>query len=276
MIEPLPIYDIWRILRYPRDDVEAEIRSLCRSAYLGDHTALCRILGRYKMYVDTRDIGIASHLLLEGYWEMWVTEAMMRMVPRGSTVLDIGANLGYFTLLLADLTGSEGRMLSFEPNDNLVGRLRKSVEVNGFGGFTTVYDCALGAEAGEVAMEVRTDQPGGGRTVTPVGGLPTIPVRRLDSIPEALDADFIKMDVEGYEQNVWHGMTAILARKRPLTIFMEFTVQRFADANGFLDEILAEGFSLEIIDYREGVKLITREALFAMPHNIDHMLVFRR
>ena len=97
-----PNYDIWRLLDCP--DHEAEVRALCQTAYLGDHEALCRVLGRYKIYVDTRDIGIASHLMLEGYWEMWVTQAMMRMVRRGSVVADIGANLGYFTLLLADLT----------------------------------------------------------------------------------------------------------------------------------------------------------------------------
>ncbi len=90
-----PLYDIWRMLSYPRPEVEAEIRGLTQTAYIGNHQALCRILGRYKMYVDTRDVGIASHLMLEGFWELWVTMAMMRGVRRGSVVADIGANLGY-------------------------------------------------------------------------------------------------------------------------------------------------------------------------------------
>ncbi len=271
-----PIYDIWRITSYPREHVEAEIRALCHSAYLGDYTALCRILGRYKMYVDTRDIGIASHLMMEGYWEMWVTEAMLRTVRRGSTVVDVGANLGYFSLLLADLTGPEGRLLSFEPNPELSKRLQKSVKVSGFGSFSDVYDCALGSETGFVSMAVDSEQPGGGRTVRQSGRSRPIPVKRLDEIPGAMDAEFIKMDVEGYEQNVWHGMTGILAQKKPLTIFMEFTVSRFPDAQGFLDEILAEGFSLEIISHFDGIKPISRDELFAQSHFIDHMLVFRR
>jgi FkbM family methyltransferase len=271
-----PIYDIWRITRYPREDVEAEIRALCQTAYLGDDTALCRILGRYKMYVDTRDIGIASHLMLEGYWEMWVTEAMMRTVRRGSTVIDVGANLGYFSLLLADLTGPEGRLLSFEPNPELARRLKKSVKVSGFASFSDVHECALGSDAGFVSMSVDDQEPGGGRTVRHSGRARPIAVKRLDEIPGAMDAEFIKMDVEGFEQNVWHGMTGILKQKKPLTIFMEFTVSRFADANGFLDEILSEGFSMEIISHFDGIRPISRDELSAQSHHIDHMLVFRR
>lgn len=274
-----PIYDIWRVLSEPRDQAEAEIRALCQTAYLGDHEALCRVLGRYKMYVDTRDIGIASHLMLEGYWEMWVTQAMMRMVRRGSVVADIGANLGYFTLLLADLTGAEGRVLAFEPQPNLARLLRKSIDVNGYTGFADLHAVALGAASGSVAIEASLDQPGGGRTVADgqVEGAARVSLARFDEVPHALDVEFIKMDVEGFEPEVWKGMTARLARRDlPLTIFMEFTVGRLPDPAGFLDEILSHGFSLAIVSHYEGVVPIGREELLDGPQFVDHMLVFAR
>ena len=307
----LPIYDIWRLLNRPRHEAEAEIRASCRSVYLGDHEALTRILGRYKMYVDTRDIGISSHLMMEGYWETWVTEAMMRMLRRGAIVADVGANLGYFTLLMADLAGSEGRVLSFEPNPELARRLRKSIDINGFAGFTDFYQMGLGGEAGWAEMDVEQHQPGGGRTVpvqelegwpssvkemlsseTEQGSEATaegqrsedtppspdaIPIRRFDDIPHARSVEFMKIDVEGFEPHVWAGMTGRLENyDLPLTIFMEFTISRFADARGFLDEILSWGFSLEIITFLEGVCPITPDELFATSHSVDHMLVFRR
>jgi FkbM family methyltransferase len=276
-------YDIWRLLQFPRDFNEAEIRALCRSNYLGQNTSLCRVLGRYKMFVDTQDIGIASHLMMDGFWEMWVTEAMLRTVRRGSVVLDIGANQGYFTVLLADLTGAEGRVLAFEPNPKLATLVQKSAAVNGFGGFTKIHNIALGAGETTLRLEIQDDLPGGARVLLP-GTLKSpdttsqidVPVRRLDSIPGALHAEFIKMDVEGFEQQVWHGMTGILKQNTPLTIFMEFTVQRFDDAAGFLNEILDYGFTLEIISHLGGIQPINADALFAMPHNIDHMLVLRR
>lgn len=323
----VPIFDIWRVLQRPRHEAEAEIRALCRTVYLGDHEALTRILGRYKLYVDTRDIGIASHLMLDGFWEMWVTEEMMRAVRRGSVVADVGANLGYFTMLLADLTGAEGRVLSFEPNPNLSKLVRKSVSINGFAGFTDFYDCALGSGDGEVVMDVDDTQPGGGRTI-PVGetvkrgceaearfveigddlpdlldklltrlghprpkalarapvstparsGNPAaIPVRRFDELPYATEVEFMKIDVEGFEPHVWAGMTKRLENyDLPLTIFMEFTIERFPDARGFLDDILGWGFSLQMVTHNNGIADVTPDALFAGPHNIDHMLVFRR
>ena len=328
-MQQVPIYDIWRILSQPRVEAEAEIRACCKTAFLGDHEAIARILGRYKIYVDTRDIGISSHLMMDGFWEMWVTEAMMKLVRRGSVVADIGANLGYFTLLLADLTGAEGRVLSFEPNPNLASRLSKSIEINGFKGFTDFYDIALGAEEGMVTLEVSDHQPGGGRThskfddgeedeapeaepdgetdrdagasprsrflhflfpephhlneshksVPKAGAAPVegqIRVARFDEIPHAMDVEFIKIDVEGFEPYVWQGMTKRLESDRPLTIFMEFTIDRFPDARGFLNEITSRGFSLEIITFNEGVKPVSPDELFAMPHDVDNMLVFRR
>jgi len=273
-----PLYDIWRITNFPRPEVEAEIRGLTQTAYLGQHEALCRILGRYKMYVDTRDIGIASHLMLEGFWELWVTTAMMRCVRRGSVVADIGANLGYFTLLLADLTGPDGRVLSFEPNPNLAGLLRKSIEVNGFSPFTDFHELALGGAAGTADMDIRIDQQGGGRMIgsshTAAGG--AVRIERFDRIPHAAQVEFIKMDVEGFEPEVWKGMTALLEAGRPLTIFMEFTVGRLPDPAGFLDAILRWGFSLEIIRFTGQIEPIAREALLGGPKDVDHMLVFRR
>lgn len=289
-MQQMPIYDIWRILDRPTHESEAEIRALCQSAYLGDHEALCRILGRYKIYVDTRDIGIASHLMLEGYWEMWVTAAMMRCVRRGSVVADIGANLGYFTLLLADLTGEKGRVLSFEPNPNLARLLRKSIAVNGFRGNTDFYSMGLGARKGSSAMEVMIEQPGGGRMIgSDKGSLRAarpkadragmdslVQIGRFDAVKHAKDVEFIKMDVEGFEPQVWAGMTRILKRNRPLTIFMEFTVGRLADPAGFLKEIMSHGFSLELISLNRGIVPVSRETILNGPRDVDHMLVFRR
>lgn len=274
-----PIYDIWRILSEPRDQAEAEVRALCQTAYLGDHEALCRVLGRYKLYVDTRDIGIASHLMLEGYWEMWVTQAMMRMVRRESVVADIGANLGYFTLLLADLTGPDGRVLAFEPQPGMARLLRKSIDVNGFGGFADLHEAALGGHSGSAAVVASVEHPGGGHMVADEfpSGAARVALRRFDEIPHACDTEFIKMDVEGFEPEVWKGMTARLSRRDlPLTIFMEFTVGRLPDPAGFLDAILAQGFALAIISHQQGVVPIGREELLQGPPNVDHMLVFTR
>jgi len=271
-------FDIWNLLDAPRHENEAVIRGLCQNAYLGGGTALCRVLGRYKMFVDTGDVGVSSHLLLDGYWESWTTEAMLRFVRPGMTALDVGANLGYFTTLMAELVGPSGHVLAFEPNPPIAERLRKTIAVNGFAARAAVHEIALGAEEGGATLIVPPGEPKNAHVIAgqPVSGATSVARKRLDAIPEALDADFIKIDVEGAEEDMWRGMEGMLARGRPMTIFLEFTPGRYASPARFLDEILDCGFALAIIDLVHGVRPISREAVLAGPPAEDQMLVLTR
>ena len=272
------LFSIHEISHHHRGDCEAIIRSLCHATYLGDDTALCRVLGRFKMYVDTWDRGLSVHLLADGYWEMWHTEAMLTLVKPGMKAVDIGANLGYFTLLMAELVGPEGSVHAFEPNRDLVMRLRDTVEINGFAGRTTVHEVALSDRTGRAQLSIPTNQPKNGYVVAAGGGRDAqrIRLRRFDQITQLADADYIKIDVEGAEEAVWKGMEGLIARGRPLTIVLEFTGGRYASAERFLDEILSGGFSLSIIDYRDGVVPISREDLLARPPAEDQLIVLRR
>jgi FkbM family methyltransferase len=270
-------FDLWRLLTPPRYLNESAIRALCHNAYLGDGVAVCRVLGRYRMFVDTSDIGLSTLLLLDGFWEMWVTEAIFQLVQPGMTVIDVGANLGYYTMLTADLVGETGRTIAVEPNPHLATLLRRSVSINGYADRTTVHQCALGERDGNAGLIVPPGEPKNAY-LAPAGtaGGVNVPVRRLDEIEGALDADFIKIDVEGAEEMVWRGMAGILAQDRPLTIVLEFTPGRYADAARFLDEILSAGFDLNIVDHYAGVIPISRADVLTGPPTEDQMLVLVR
>lgn len=272
------IFDIWALRTGDRWRHEAVIRGLCQTAYLGDHTAICRILGRYKMYVDTRDVGVASHLMLDGYWEMWNTETIIHLVKPGMTVLDVGAHCGYFSVLLADLVGPSGRLLSFEPNPPMAELLRRTIAVNGFDGRTAVHEIALGQERGTATLEVPKNEPKNAHVIQGKGGPGTVevPLRRADEIPGALDADFIKIDAEGAEQAIWTGLKQILARNRPLTILLEFAAIRYADPARFLNEILSHGFNLAEVDLVGGVQDRTRADVLNASPSDDQMLLLTR
>jgi len=101
-------------------------------------------------------------------------------------------------------------------------------------------------------------------------------VRRLDFFTEALHADFIKIDVQGREQQVWRGMTEILANGHPLTIFMRFNPAHHADPAAFLHEIVGEGFALELIDPSFGVAPVTVDEIAGGTQDISRMLCLRR
>ncbi|MFC7542969.1 FkbM family methyltransferase [Siccirubricoccus deserti] len=128
--------------------MEAAIRARCQSVAVDPQTILCRILGRYKFFVDCRDQGLAPHLMLDGYWEYWVSDFIWRNVKPGETVADIGANLGYYTVLLADLVGPGGRVMAFEPNPRLFDLLQRNVAINGFSRWANCHAKAVAAKSG--------------------------------------------------------------------------------------------------------------------------------
>lgn len=262
----------------PRAECEAIVRGLCHNAYLGGDTSLCRVLGRFQMFVDTSDLGLTSHLLTHGFWEMWHTQAMVRLVQPGMTAVDAGANLGYFTLVLAELVGERGQVHAFEPNPAIADRLGKSVYVNGFTQRVTVHEAALGEAAGELTLMVPPNEPKNAHLMAPDDRRPgrRVAVRRIDQMPELLEADFVKIDVEGAEEAVWRGMNGLFATGRPLTVILEFTLNRYPDANAFVDALLRPGFSLAVIDPLDGIVAVDRAWLLSRPPAEDQLLVLRR
>ncbi len=272
------IFDIWDLRGGERWRHEAIIRGHCQTAYLGDHTALCRVLGRYKMYVDTNDIGVASHLMLDGYWEMWNTETIVHLIKPGMTAIDIGAHCGYFSVLMGDLVGPAGKVLSFEPNPPIAELLRRTVAINGFERRTTVHEMALGDTQGIASLDVPRNEPKNAHVVqgVPTPGMISVPLMRADQIPGAAGADFIKIDAEGAEEAIWRGLSGVLNQQRPLTILLEFTSARYADPGGFLDEIQSFGFSLGEVDLARGVEARTREQILQASPVDDQMLLLMR
>jgi len=271
-----------RLDKGPQARVEAEIRALCANAHLGDDTALCRVLGRYKMLVDTRDDDVSAHLLLDGYWELWVTRVLGGLVRPGMVCVDVGAHLGYFSLLMADLTGPTGKVHAFEPNAALRGRLTRSIGINGFDGITQVHPWPLSDRDGAaVRLVVPPGRPGGGHiqpaeTSGPRASSAVLHTRRLDGFGEIPRVDIVKIDAEASEQAIWSGMAGLVAQGRPLCVILEFVAERYGDPDAFLNSLTAAGLSLELADPRRGLRRTSRVEILAAPAAEDQMLVLRR
>lgn len=251
------------------------MRAAAQAVRLDRAEVLCRVLGRYKMFVDARDRGLSPHLTMEGHWEIEVTEAIAQAVRPGMTVIDAGANLGYFSVLMADRCGPSGRVLAFEPNPAMARRLLANVEVNAFAERVAVLAVALGAHDGEARLHSSRDEPKNARIVED-GPSAVVPCRRLDAYPEAFEAQLIKIDVEGSEERLWTGMSGVLARGALRIVILEFAASRYGDPGGFVDRILGCGFRLSVITPRDGVQPITRDALLTRPKDRDVMLYLQR
>lgn len=276
------LFHLDHLRTHPRQRNEAAIRRLCANAYLGDKRSLCRVLGRYKMIVDTTDVGLSSHLLLDGYWEMWLTELLATLVRPGMTVIDIGANLGYFSLLMADLVGPAGHVHAFEPNIDLARRMAQSLALNGFGATATVHEQALADAETDVVLVVPADEPKNGHLLPADHPLSSavesrsMRTRRLDSYEALYRADLIKIDADTSELAIWRGMAGILEAGRPLTVVLEFARVRYADPGAFIDRIVADGFTLAEITLDAGIRPTTGAAILSAPPTEDVMLLLVR
>jgi FkbM family methyltransferase len=156
----------------------------------------------------------------EGGGEPEVQEALREQLRPGMIFYDIGANIGFFSLLAARIVGKEGRVAAFEADPEVAGRLREHVARNDFG-WITVEEKAVWSEPRTVYF-ARTDPAtspdrGLGHVVA-AGGGDTIEVsaESLDDYTRTQPApDFLKCDVEGAEVEVFRGARRLLKEKRP-------------------------------------------------------------
>ena len=239
--------------------VKAHLRrlELSQTIYLGEHEALTRLHTGHRIYVDTRDVSIASHLMLEGRWEPWVEKILMPAIKPGMRFVDIGANFGYFTLLGAEMVGASGQVYSFEANPLIFQKLVKSVAVNGFNERISLFNVAVHDESSPMEILFRHDASGGGRTDIAKGERPALgevfPVQGepLDTLlADIPKVDVIKIDVEGAEQKVLAGAKNLIARSRNLTIILELDTRRLMTQTPqeYLQDFEAQGFSIAIAE----------------------------
>jgi len=156
----------------------------------------------------------------EGGGEPEVQNALQQNLRPGMTFYDIGANIGFFSLLAARIVGKEGRVVAFEADPEIAARLRKHVIRNDFRAIS-VEEKAVWSEPGTVFF-ARTDPAtspdrGLGHVVA-TGAADTIQVNAvsLDQYVQTVSApDFVKCDVEGSEVEVFRGAQGLLTTKRP-------------------------------------------------------------
>ncbi|MBV8600569.1 MAG: FkbM family methyltransferase, partial [Candidatus Eremiobacteraeota bacterium] len=120
--------------------------------YLGDHRAITRTKYGIKIFFDTRDLSVGIPLALDGDWEPWLSPFLLSVVRPAETVVDVGANIGFYTTHFAARVGPTGRIHSFECNPTLVPMLRDSIDINNLADRVTLYDTALSDKEGEVSF----------------------------------------------------------------------------------------------------------------------------
>jgi FkbM family methyltransferase len=169
------------------------------------------------------DEDLGRSILLLGVYDLVVSEAIWRLTDAGESALDIGANIGYMTALLARRVGRSGKVLSFEAHPDIARELRGNLdrwEASTGRGVVQVFEQALSDREGTVRLEVPagfTTNRGIARvadssgTVEAGGALLSIPCGTLDRALVGLGpVGVAKMDVEGHEEAVLRGARGAL------------------------------------------------------------------
>jgi FkbM family methyltransferase len=256
-----------------RSELESTSRQLAQAVPYGDHRILCRLLGEYLAFVDDRDLMLGPRLALDGFWESWVTLAIARHVQPGMWCIDVGANYGYFTLLMAGLVGPEGRVVACEPFPSLANDyLPRNLALNGFGQNVEVCAKAVGnVDDRLVEFALKTDDFASSSLAkwSATGAIesiqvPTVTIDRLGADWTRLD--LIKIDVEGAEASVWEGMQKTLSRIPQAIIVLELHLERDPPQTlSLLHQIEAAGFALRTINYEGEIVETGRTAIISQP-----------
>ena len=265
-----------------RQEFYERCRAACQTAYLGEGEILCRVLGTYMLYGDTTDVGILPHLCLNGYWEPWLTLAVLQTLKPGDACLDVGANHGYYALVAAGAVGPTGRVLALEPNFKLAELVRKSLEVNGFNQYAQILPLAASERSGDtVNLVVPHGNTGHASLHINANAADQVMAVQTTTIDELTadwpHVDLIKIDTEGAEAAVWGGMKQTVRRNPEIKIVLEFGSARYPQAQAFLEEILAEGFILRYVDYDAQIKPLSLErCLTERPESYWDLFLSRR
>jgi FkbM family methyltransferase len=227
-----------------------------KSIYLGDHLALAQVLDRFKMFVDTRDIGIAPHLLFGGHWEIWITRLFCQLIRPGMTVVDVGANFGYYTLLAAAGTQLDAHVHAIEADPHNFEILNKNVEVNGYDQIVKTYHYAAVDVRREVTLRQFRNHFGSNGIFSDPSDARIVQSVQVQGIP--LDelipppVDLMKIDAEGCEPLIFAGMRELIRHSPNIQILMEFAPQMISatvDPLEFLKQIRSAGLSCRVVTH---------------------------
>jgi FkbM family methyltransferase len=179
--------------------------------------ALSAPLTGYRMKLDMRS-GHRRYAL--GTYEPEVCALIQSYLSGGETVLDIGANIGYFTLLMAHRAGPAGRVIAFEPVPSVYDRLCENLELNDLH-HVQAERKAVADREGQSQMQLEDDAPLSFTARLAESGDLAVQTMSIDSYVETngLDRlDFVKIDVEGAEDAVIRGMNRTLGSLRPAVL----------------------------------------------------------
>jgi FkbM family methyltransferase len=204
-------------------------------------------------------VGVGLHRCWLGTYELRKQRAFARQVRPGTVVYDIGANVGFYTLLAAKLCGPAGKVHAFEPAPANLACLRRHLQVNRVAN-VQVHECALADRSGYDQFEINDGCYTGKLGIR---GALEVRVESLDHLlaSSALDpAGVVKIDVEGAEHQVLLGAESFFRQRKPVLFLATHGASVHADC---LDLLSSWGYCLKPLATED--RLESTDEVIAIP-----------
>jgi FkbM family methyltransferase len=240
----------------------------------GGNEQQIQVFGK-RMYVDLWDSAVSTNLFVNRVWEPEETKVVVGLLHKGDVFVDIGANIGYFTLLASDAVGGTGKVFAFEPSSSNARLLRRNVEANQCEN-VRVEEKAITEAYKPVTLYLSNINFGDHRIyasdddATHNNGLQRSQVQAegitLDGyFPAGSRVNFVKIDIQGAEYFALQGMKRVLRENRDVVCAMEFwphgLLEAGASPSALLQELIQLGFILHRLDRGQ-----------VTPANVDEIL----
>jgi len=205
------------------------------------------------LYVEPHDRAVGARLRRRGIWAAAETALCKREIKPGMRVLDVGANIGYFTLLFARWVGPTGHVYAFEPEPRNFELLQRNLARNGYTNVTALPK-AVSRTSGSQRLYKSPDNLGDHRLAHGTAGRDSVDVSVIaldELLPGDARVDFIKLDIQGAECAAVQGARQLITRSAPLCLITEFWpagMRAFGDdPEQYLQELSALGFGIAVI-----------------------------
>jgi FkbM family methyltransferase len=176
----------------------------------------------HKMLLDSSD---SLQLSIKGIYEPIETDLVKKVIKKGSNVLDIGANIGYYTLIFANLCGKHGKVYAFEPEPENFLILKKNIELNGYHNVILINK-AVSNKTGKTKLYLSEYHHTAHTIYNSNDNRPYIEIETITlddffiNFKERID--LVKMDVEGSEPGIIEGMSSLLQNNADIKIISEY------------------------------------------------------
>lgn len=212
-----------------------------------------------KMLLDLSDKGINRDLFLYGCREPECTQIFKSELSEGMKVVDIGANIGYYVLMEAQIIGDTGIIYAIEPAPRNFEALTENIQMNPYASRVKLYNMAISNKSGKILFTI-ADSANHHRLFVP--GSPAsrpeehqnvieVDTATLDEVLGGKDIDVIRMDTEGAEWVILKGMKKILGNDKPMKLFIEVhpkLIREYGgDVEAWLEVLAIAGFKVKYL-----------------------------